>query len=95
MLLLFCWCFTALQHYSSRARSVNLSTLFLGKSPRKGENGCKNYFVTNLHERMLPVRIEPATIPIPGGHASDKATMPNVSAMKHGSSYADENATVQ
>ena len=28
---------------------------------QKGENGCRNYFMTNLHERILPdVRIEPA-----------------------------------
>ena len=30
---------------------------------RKGENGRRNYFMTNLHERMLPeVRIEHATV---------------------------------
>ena len=83
---------------SFRARSVNLSTLFLGKPPRqftstssahsfdsnwqlpflnqrKGENGRRNYFMTNLHERMLPdVRIEPTTVRIPGGRASDRVT---------------------
>ena len=31
----------------------------------------------NLHERMLPgVRIEPSTVRIPGGRASDRATTP-------------------
>ena len=80
---------------SFRARSVYLSTLFLGSLPvlsahslasnwplpflnqRKGENGRRNYFMTNLHERMLPdVRIEPATVRIPGGRAHDRATAP-------------------
>ena len=33
--------------------------------------------MTNLHERMLPdVRIESATVCIPGGRASDPATVP-------------------
>ena len=44
---------------------------------RKGENGRWNYFMTNLHERMLPdVRIKPAIVRIPGGSASDRATAP-------------------
>ena len=78
-------------------RSVNLSTLYLGKPPRqfpvlsahsitsnwqlpflnqrKGENGRRNYFITNLHDRMLPdMRIKPVTIRIPGRRASDRAT---------------------
>ena len=33
----------------------------------KGENGCRNYFMTKLHERMLPdVRIEPTAVRMPG-----------------------------
>ena len=33
--------------------------------------------MTKLHKRMLPdVRIEPATIRIPGGRTSDRATVP-------------------
>ena len=42
-LLLLCWCFTALQHFQGP---------FLNQ--RKGENGHRNYFMTNLYERMLP-----------------------------------------
>ena len=35
--------------------------------------------MTNLHERMLPdVRIEPAIVRIPGGRASDRATVPSI-----------------
>ena len=84
---------------SFRARSVNLSTLFLGRPPRqftsahsfasnwqlpflnqrKGENGRRNYFMTNFNERMLPVvRIEPTTVRIPGGRGSDRATAPGL-----------------
>ena len=52
---------------------------FLNKP--KGENSRRNYFMTNLHKRMLPyVRIEPATIRIPDSipdrRASDRATVP-------------------
>ena len=37
-------------------------------NPRKRENVRRNYFMTKLQERMLPeVRIEPATVRIPGG----------------------------
>ena len=44
---------------------------------RKGENGRRNYFMTNLHERtFLYVRIKPATVHIPGRRASDRATAP-------------------
>ena len=40
---------------------------------RKGKNGHRNYFMTNLHERMLLcMRIEPATISIPSRRASDQ-----------------------
>ena len=40
-----------------------------------GGNGRRNYFMTDLHERMLPDRkIEPATVRIPGGGASKRAT---------------------
>ena len=39
---------------------------------RKGENGRRNYFITNLYDRMLPdVRIKPVTIRIPGRRASN------------------------
>ena len=89
---LIIWCPVDILN-SFRARSVNLSTLFLGKllgivpvarnlqlpfvNQRKGENGRRNYFVTNLHEIMLPgVRIEPSTVRIPGGRVSDRATAP-------------------
>ena len=42
-----------------------------------GENGRRNYFITNLHKRMLPGnRIKPATIHIPGRRASHQATIP-------------------
>ena len=44
---------------------------------RKRENGRRNYFMTKLHEKMLPdVRIEPANVRIPSGRASDRATAP-------------------
>ena len=37
----------------------------------------KNYFMTNLHERMLSdLRTEPAIVRIPGGRVSDRATTP-------------------
>ena len=35
--------------------------------------------MTNLHERVLPdPRIEIATVRMPGGHASDQATPPDI-----------------
>ena len=44
---------------------------------RKEENGRRNYLMSNLHERMLlDGRINPATVCIPGGRASDRATTP-------------------
>ena len=50
---------------------------------RKRENGCRNYFVTKLHKRILPdVRIEPATVRIPGGHASDQAITPGANTVE-------------
>ena len=89
-MLLLCWCFMALQHFSGhfghgqliyphcswasllgslQVLSVhyfasNWQLPFLNQ--RKEENGRRNYFMTNLHDRMLPdVRIEPATVHIP------------------------------
>ena len=60
---------------SAHSFASNWQLPFLNQ--RKGENGRKNYFITKLHERMLPdVRIEPATVRIPGGRASDRATAP-------------------
>ena len=42
---------------------------------RKEENGYRNYFMTKLHERMLPdMRIEPATVRIRIERTSDRAT---------------------
>ena len=39
--------------------------------------------MTNLHERMLPdVRNEPATVRIPGGRGSDRATAPGYAKVK-------------
>ena len=63
---------------------------FIGSLPvlpflnqRKGENGRRNDFMTKLHERMLPdVRIEPATVRIPGGRASDRAIAPGTGIQK-------------
>ena len=50
----------------------NWQLLFLNQW--KGENGCRNYFMTKLHERMLPdVRIKP--VRIPGGRGSVRATV--------------------
>ena len=44
---------------------------------RKAENGRRNYFMTNLYERMLPdVMIQHATVRLPDGRASDRATAP-------------------
>ena len=49
----------------------NWQLLFLNH--RKGETGRRNYFMTNLHEIMLPdVRIEPATVRILGGAWRDR-----------------------
>ena len=49
----------------------------------KGENTCRNYFMTKLHERMLPdVRTEPVTVHIPGGRASDWATASSTALLK-------------
>ena len=51
---------------SAHSFASNWQLPFLNQ--RKGENGGRNYFMTNLHKRMLPdVRIEPATVRIPGG----------------------------
>ena len=50
---------------------------------RKRENGCRNYLIMNLHERMLQdMRIKPQTILIPGGRASDRATAPGYKHFK-------------
>ena len=87
LLLLLCWCFVALWHFSGHFEHGQLTyphyswASLLGSLPvlsahsfasnwrlpflnqRKGENGCRNYFMTNLHGRMLPdKRIEPATV---------------------------------
>ena len=92
LLLLLCWSFTALWHFSCHFGRGELTyphcswASLLGSLPvlsahsftrnwqlpflnqRKRENARRNYFMTNLHERMLPdVRIEPATVRIPGG----------------------------
>ena len=64
-----------LQVLSAHSFASNWQLPFLNQ--RKRENGRKNYFLTNLHERMLPdVRIEPATICIPGRRACDRAIAP-------------------
>ena len=57
---------------SAHSFASNLQLPFL--NPRKGENSSRNYFITNLCERMLPgVRIEPATVRIPSGRALGRA----------------------
>ena len=64
---------------SVRSFASNWQLPFLNQP--KGENGRRNYFMTNLHERMLPdVRIEPPTIHMPDGCAFDWATMPGQTA---------------
>ena len=66
----------SLQVLSAHSFANNWQLPFLNQ--QKGENGPKNYFMTNLHERMLPdVRIEPATVRIPGRRASDWAIVPS------------------
>ena len=87
-ILLLCWCFTALRHFlgnfgcdqlthslpvlSAYSFSSDWQLPFLNQ--RKGENGLRYYFLTKLHERMLPdVRIEAATVRIPGTRGSDRA----------------------
>ena len=58
---------------SAHSFASNWQLPFLNQ--QKEENGCRNYFMTKIHERMLPdVRIEPTTIRIPGGCISDWAT---------------------
>ena len=50
----------------------------------KGENGRRNYFMTNLHKRMLQdVRIGPTTFRIPGGCTSNRATAPSAGRSYH------------
>ena len=65
------WYFTALRHFTGHFGRGLLTyphcswgSLLPFLNQRKGENGCRNYFMTNLHKRMLPdVRIAPATVP--------------------------------
>ena len=65
----------SLQVLSAHSFTNNWQLPFLNQ--QKGENGRKNYFMTNLHERMLPdVRIEPSTVCIPGRCTSNWATAP-------------------
>ena len=65
----------SLQVLSAHSFANNWQLPFLKQ--RKGENGRKKYFMTNLHERMLPdVRIEPTTVRIPGRRASDRVIAP-------------------
>ena len=85
-----CWWLTVHRHFRSfQAWSVNLSTAFLVRLPVLSaysfasnrisgrENGSRNFFMTRLHQRMLPdVRIELAIVRIQGGHVSNRATMP-------------------
>ena len=48
-------------------------------------------FMTNLNERMLPdVRIEPATVCIPGGRASYRATTPDFLILWFRNTFTDE-----
>ena len=66
---------------SAHSFASNWQLPFLNK--RKGENGRRNYFMTKLHERMLPdVRIEPRTVHIPGGRASDRVTASSTALLK-------------
>ena len=76
---------------SFRARSVNLATLFLGKPPRQFTSSFASNWplpFLNQRERMVvetfpwpnlnerkDLRIEPATVRIPGGRASDQASV--------------------
>ena len=58
-----------------RTEAYKLILPFLNQ-PKEG-NGRRKYFKTNLLDRMFPdVRIEPATVRIPGGRASNRATAP-------------------
>ena len=60
---------------SAHSFASNWQLPFLNQ--RKGENCCRNYFMTNLYERMLlDMRIEHATIRTQGERTSDWATMP-------------------
>ena len=61
---------------SAHSFASNWQLPFLNQ--RKGENGRRNYFMTSLHETMLPdVRIEPMAVCIPGGRAYDWANVPS------------------
>ena len=65
----------SLQVLSAHSFTNNWQLPFLNQ--RKGENGRKNYFMTNLHKGMLPnVRIESANFHILGRRASDRAIAP-------------------
>ena len=60
---------------SAHPFASNWQLLYLNQRYR--ENGSRNVFMTNLHERMwLDRRIKPATIWIPGRSASNRATRP-------------------
>ena len=74
----FCFFFSTLCGYFLSVRKWQLPFLnhrWGGGVAGGGGNGRRNYFMTDLHERMLPDRkIEPATVRIPGGGASKRAT---------------------
>ena len=63
---------------SAHSFASNLQLPFLKQW--KGENGRKNYFMTNLYERMLPdMWIGPRERPHTGrGRASDRPTAPGL-----------------
>ena len=59
---------------SSRARSVNLATLFLLFLTQYRRNFC---MTKSQRKNVLPdARFEPTTVRIPGGRSSDRATAP-------------------
>ena len=97
MFLLLCCCFTALRHFSGHFGRDQLTyphssweSLLGSLSVHSAHSFANNWQLPFLnwrkgetnHERMLPdVRIEPATVRIPGGPASDRATAPGRSSM--------------
>ena len=67
---------------SAHSFASNWQLPFLNQ--RKGENGRRNIFMTKSQRKNVSpdVRIEPATVRIPGGRASDRATAPGLRCLE-------------
>ena len=71
---------------SARSFTSNFQLPFLNQ--QKGKNCHWNYFMTNLHERMLPdMRIEPTNVHILSGRTSGLSTMPGYNGLENADCY--------